>query len=969
MKRKYSIILMVFCLLGLPIVTVAISKNIKKEDAKLKTLNTNTTDLSAEQIHLMKYDPELFTLTYSIFIANKEIEKAYHLAKTAVAKNPQDLEWREKLAKTSRWNSKPKESLDHWMYLATHRVNNDTDINEGIKVAQALKDYDSLIDLYQLKLKKNLSATQKLEIQDAMANAYNESGNPDKAIELISEIPVLQRSTSEALLLIKLYHETYHPQKEIIAIDQYEKKFELTQSLAIQKAVLLSRMGKETQAFNTLNNYKNTHEIKDPVFWKAFANLSWRTQNLDQAYQSYGHLFQLKDFTAPEAERLIFSEEHNPQKAYEHALESWYKFHTDLFYLNVLKFGTFLKKWPQLNKIIHSLTPEERKQFGSNKDIFHAELEVYIGSQNWKEADRLFAIMFVRWPHDNDIKITYLWYLIDRENIVDLRKRLIQWQSIAIKNEPFWLPFGLAYVLLKENDKAIFFYRKLVLKHPNDYRWLMGYADALGGGDLVEGAYTPKGQYANKLYKRAWLLLNKKLNKHGMFKDFEEVNSYGYLAMRFGDADTLHRWLHKMDRFNGKTFNSRLIDILFYKEYIHLSHYLVEYYKNSSIRLENWIYLTAALMDGDTDQMLYLLENHAKSLPHRDRITAAEETGQIKLAEELAYEGMEQFPTDNNLYEIYKNLVTKYGSRWETIGAYRFLPNVEGYEVHALYESLIGFHSSLIAKTFNWFPKITNFTQIARAPHWIHEVFIGLKRYFNHSDLTFGLSNHHGFKNNLGGMIRYHFEPNHLTEITFEGGLNQNATDTVPLRIAGLNDYISAQLAYRLTARDLLNFILREDYFLGEDQSYLGNSLKSEFLYDHAFAFNYPDWHAGFSIVNETNSASSRALTPFMASFVPTDVIPNSNFFISEGSTSFYLMVSMGTRYADDYTHRWRPYLSANTSYNTVLGIGYAVNVGIAGTVIGRDHLALFSEYEKNSQQLGTTGESMYIGGKYTYYF
>lgn len=912
-----------------------------------------------------KINLDIFEVAYNTYLANKDINKAYEVALHVVSQVPDNLVWRERLANVATWNEKPEVALVQWYYLADNQTDNKDALKKGIKLAKQLHQYKYLILFYKLKLKKPLTQSEKNKIIGKLATAYTKYGEPENGTKLLREIPISQRSQENMKQLIDLYHALYEPENTLKAIDIYESKFPLNLSLTMLKATTQINLNKPNEAFETLNKFQN-NQIKDAAFWKLFANISWKTNRVKEATLAYEQLFHLKKENSLYLERMIqYYEKTNPNKAFKYAVIGYEKYQSKSFFQQAIYIGIAEKKHIETQALIKSLPKKQRQTFSDIKGIEQSEIAFYQSKQDWQSVTRIYKKSIQKWPEDTQLKIDFLWFLLDRENVPQLKKYTEKWQSIAIKTPNFWNVYGSAFQKLKQESLALYFYQKLIEKDPNDYRWYMGASAALGGGDLTV-AQTKKGALSLQYRKRAWQLLNNALDKSHKFTTPEEVNIYAYLAMQFSTADHSNDTMYDLKHYNQEQLNSTLMDMLFFKEYAQMAHLLLAYYRHTPLKIENWIHLRLALIDGDTVQMARLLKNHFKTLPERDRPIAAERAGQPRLAQQLAYESLEKKPYDNNLYEIHTNQIMTYPNKWQVAGGYRAFTGISGADISARYQQFIGYHSATLLKTTNWFPRVTDTSDIAKAPKVVHTSTVTIKRYLQGGRLSASLGVMHAFRTTPMALINYEHIVTHQINFFIDGGYGQPATDSVPLIIIGMRNFFDTRARFALTPRDQLNLLFGYNRFDAQDYSYLGDSIKSEISFSHQFRLSYPDPSFTFAVVNNINHANPQ-LSSFALSVAPVGAdLPS--FYIPGNSTSFNIIFNLGMKYLEDYTHRWRPFTSLSASYNTLFGLGYGLTAGIAGSLIGRDHLAIYTEFFNNAQQSG--GEpTLYAGSKYTYYF
>lgn len=938
------------------------------ESVILPAPSINSKTVLKRVIEKAAFNQELFDIAYQSYLANKDIDDAHAVAKRAVALQPTNLFWRTRLAQIAVWNGEPHESLVQWLYLAKHEQDNANAILQGLIVANRIHAYEFLVEFYVMQLQKNGSHSDKEKTLFLLAQAYVGLGDPDKAISLVMQTPDKDRSKEQVLFLINIYHSEFLPKKEFEQIADYENRFGLTPDLAIQKAILYSNKNQFEAEFQVLQGFAKHVDSNNSRYWQMLGDIAWQTQHFSQAVFAYEKLADTKKITAFQLERVIlYYAQINPQKAFYFSMMGWNQYHAEIFFERVMNFGLVLGRVSETKILMNQLSQNQKQQFAFNQSFYLIEINYYQSIKDWKKVHELYHEAILKWSHNNQLKVNYLWFLIDHQETRALAHQLQQWQLLAASTPVLWMPYASAYMILKENNRAIFYYQQLIKLNPNDYRNLLGYASALGGND-VEGVQTIQGKMARKLYERAWYLLNLELKQNKKFSSPDEINTYAYLAMQFAPIDVTSRWIREMKPVNNNVVNSTLIDMLFYYQYDELVHYIIAYYQHTAVKTEDWILLRAAMMNNDTAEISRLLKYHAKTLPVRDLPVAAEQAGEHTLALQLAYQGLSQYPDDSNLYQIYQDLYFKHPNSISGTAAYYSTGGVAGSVANADFATQINDNGSIVARTQNWIPSITNSAQIARVPTDDGSFLAGYKHFDERGFWLAGLGAENGFHTNPAGLFTIQHQWNTLFLSIFEVGIAQDANESVPLSIAGMKDYANVQFGFHLTARDSVTASLAYNYFAGQDQSYLGTGLHSELNYSHIFSFEYPDWNVNASVANDQNTASSNSLTPLMASVAPNSATSTASFYIPVSSTTFNVRAQVGERYLEEYTHAWRPFSGLNFFYNTVSNFGYTADAGIAGSVIGRDHLAFFGSYASNTNQ-DPNGATLYIGTKYTYYF
>src|ERR1039457_1745415 len=85
------------------------------------------------------YDPELFSLSYDVFLANSNPVEAFLLAEKAVAARPGDYAWRLRAAQSAEWSGNAARALEHWFFLAQKSHQQDA-VDHAFRLARDLGD-------------------------------------------------------------------------------------------------------------------------------------------------------------------------------------------------------------------------------------------------------------------------------------------------------------------------------------------------------------------------------------------------------------------------------------------------------------------------------------------------------------------------------------------------------------------------------------------------------------------------------------------------------------------------------------------------------------------------------------------------------------------------------------------------------------------------------------------------------------
>lgn len=927
------------------------NQNANQNTKKNKSLNFST--------------KEFYLVSYNTFLANKDVLSAYKIASKAVKAYPKSIEWQQRFANVALWSNKPYEALNTLYEIAKKSKDNQSNLEKAITIASKLEAYDFLVKLYQIKLLNPLTKSTYSETVLALSDAYAKAGFPFKAINLIKRNHEVYVSKEGLKYLFDLYVSTSQPKNILDIINQYQKRFSLPVSMVEMKANIEINNNEMLKALFTLKNKASTN-IKDKSFWRLYGNVSWRMSALKSASHAYLTLLKLQDFDPLYYERIIFYYEKNdPQRAYDYALSAFLKLHNPYFFMKISSIAMQINKVNEVYDLLQKLPFKERSKLENTPVVTYLKIKYFINKQDWQTADMLFKALIAKNRENNQYRVDYIWFLVDRKNKVKLSKYLVSIDKNDFKNSDFWNVLGTAYTFLKDKNKALYFYKKLINKYPDDYRWYLALAAALEIKQ-IDASHSHDEHLIPLLQKKAWLLLNERLKRDKVFENYDEANSYAYLSTKYTSPLYTHRILQNLKYLNNNVLNSTLIDILLEHKYNQLVRILVKFYKNKGVTIESWIHLRVALIDGDIDAMKHLLEEHAESLPIRDKATAAERSGYPSLAKQLAYDALKNSPFDNDSYEIYKNIYMKYPNYFSAESGFRNYSIVSGPEIKTEFVDFLSGNTQLTFKNENYIPEVEDQSDIVNVPTYVGYSLLGINHFGLNKIWKLQIGFRKSAKNSLMlmGSIKEKIKHN----LTFQVDVAHHATafDSVPLILVGQRDYISNQWFLRLSALNELNLNFEYDRFTGVDGSYLGNSYKQTAYFQHAFRLAYPDPKIAFSVSNNINNAKTE-YTPFMRQFSPSGVDINQ-FYVPESSLNLSVILNVGMKYLNQYTKRWRPFANFSYSYNSLYGFGYGLISGISGTLVGSDHLLFYVDYYQNTQR-ASGDPSLYVGSKYTYFF
>jgi polysaccharide biosynthesis protein PelB len=181
-----------------------------------------------------------------------------------------------------------------------------------------------------------------------------------------------------------------------------------------------------------------------------------------------------------------------------------------------------------------------------------------------------------------------------------------------------------------------------------------------------------------------------------------------------------------------------------------------------------------------------------------------------------------------------------------------------------------------------------------------------------------------------------------------------------------MKDLVSGNLLWQIDPRWSFDASLEEDRFYSQARNLIGTGGVQQAEVDYKIRTEYPDYtlrfvaaHGGYNDSGTPDALISR--------LIPADESPvSAATFMPNSYTQFGAYVGFGNDLAQRYTHAWRPYLDLGIVHDTVQGWGLNADIGIAGSVFGGDHAAIYFEHEHLAQ---TGSQLTMIGARYRWLY
>ncbi|MGD9107694.1 MAG: tetratricopeptide repeat protein [Gammaproteobacteria bacterium] len=924
------------------------------------------------QTLLISYDPQIYLLAYQTFLANKNIKHAYLIAKAAVAQRPDDVDWRRRFAQVASWYDKPKVALQQWVYLAEYKKDREA-FDKAITIAHMLHDNQLLAKLYNLKIEYGYG------YQDAWKGyitAQESLGEPEKAIQKLKKIIAEKPTLYNLEQLGALYNATGNTAEELKTLQTIKEKFGILPKNALRQAEILYSHGKVKEAHTVLMTAASKAKDEHHEFWQAFGQLAWMLQDKKNAKLAYTKLHEAGKIDQGALINYIqLMEARDKQEAFKLSIQGWNQYHDNYFITQVISLAPELQEWNRLATILGGLSTETKQYLAQLPYYYAVQARLFAHNGESQQAFNIYRQALKKFPEDVDLKIDYLWFLIDYQYKAQLRLTLYLWQYQAMNDMKFIPAYAAGYIMLQQPQDALVLLQLQFAQKQQDYNWLINVADTL---DQVNRPID-----ATRMRQLAWYWLLVANTRKFVPATRKNVVDFARVAMYQAPGNITAQTVAQLSQYAS----NQEADIVLLTWALQLDEYqLADYawnYYGINQKISPWIQQTIALQNNDRYHLAQLLQDELDKLPYRDRVIAAKRIGQDRLAQKLAYQGLQEHPTDSEMYDLMTTTQLIAADKIQIIPAYQEIGSIRGFKSHLSGRFFVNPRVSVMPWINAWRTRTNDASIILPATNVDRDAGIQINRRYSHGLLSANI----GYRDALAGFISaeltgsYRFTSKLFTIMTL--GYNQRADESTALLIAGMKDEAKLEFSYQMQPRDSLYGAVSYQNFKSQDDVYLGNGHMAEVRYTHKLQFAYPDWNVSvFSDIQRyqhNGRVSSRA-----SKVIPEGTAAEVSFFVPLNSIRYGASIGfgqgyfepyrydiknldLGQEYSEPYTHAWRPFGEINIFNNTRFGFGSYINIGIAGHVFGRDHLAIY--YERGVNVEASNQKDYIIAASYQLYF
>lgn len=895
------------------------------------------------------FDTEAYRLGYEVFLGNRKLHDAYLVAQRAVAYLPADREWRKRLAQVAEWDQHPAEALPHWLWLA--RQYNDRDAWEALlRLAPGLHDDAALLLAWQHKAESSHLSEQEWHL---LADLYERSAAPLEGAHYLLERYRARPQPQLLQLAGDMQLRGGDDDAALASYRQLARQHGQNAELAMQIATLQFSHNDLPGAYATLQQAPQANAPE--AYWRMLAQLAWQLEQRTTATHAYMQLLQQNHYNRYDLERLIDAlHDGQPDSAVALALRSFREFGNTRHLLLALDLQVRQQQWQPARQLLDSLDKEQRAALADSASFWSlsAQIRFQTGQRDLALDHSRQAI--ARDPASAALRQQLLWLLIDSRAFAELQQRLDAWRANAAGDNSYRDVYAAGYLALGKAQQALPWFAAALRDKHQDPLWLTGYADAL------EQALQPDLAWRVRRHVWNWLQQQPAAGKP------DQLLRQARLALLFAPVErnaALLRQLLRQDQTAGDSAQSAqvaelaLVWALSTEQDVLARSWLLQRYADAQQR-PHWAELSLALQQRDQVELQRLLEQHLHELPANDAIEAAQQTGQLALAQQLATGRIDMLGHDDvshaQLVETMLQSASQIdiGSTSQRIGGLNRQTRQLQWSAPLaanLHLSLELSDSQQGPRTGTLFPDLSaldpGLSDIGeRLPHHDRQVQLTLTRRDAWGQSGIELARRNALGEFTALQLSRELQLDRQLSVNVGIGINQPAEYSERLLAFGVKDGVQLGLRLMPTRLDYAAVQWRRETLRSQSRHALGKAALLNWEIGHRLRTEYPDWTIRLSGYHNRFHPLPTTLAE-IAPQLPELALPDDQqrLLLPEDSRSIGVNLGFGQQFASDYSRAARLFGDVGISHSPSTGVGYNWLLGIAGSALGNDHLSLWA--------------------------
>ena len=935
----------------------------------------------------LSFDDKTYTLGYEVFLENRKLEDAWAIANAAVRHNPGDMRWRERLAQVSEWTQRPGVALENWLILA-RQTQQEAAWQAVLRLAPGQFDDAALAQALRHQLR---SRPQDLRLVRALVDAQERLGEPQPAIDYLR-----QHSHSSPALLELLAQLAERAGQPDLALQTWRQLLadpaQITPERAMRAAVLALQQRQPNQGLQWLQAVQDqppASASSAAELWRLTGGLAEEHERSQLAIAAYRKLVASQDASIADYDALIrLLQPSQPLEAAQVALLAWRNLDEPRHLIHALTLFSSHNQWGAFAQALEQLDPQPGATLNSLARLRRLPLFLRLVGGYHHNAGRLaqarqyYEQGLQADPDSSDMRQALLWLLIDSNDAQAIRELLAVHEPAWSTNEDLHEALAGAYQALSLPQVALTRYLTPHLaEHQDDFLWLMNYADALDQNQESDRAWRLRRHLLSQQWQAARQgpdgrrlspaqARQRWLTEEGLDATRRIARARLVLMQQSGDsAQEVLRELLRLDKDAQGNYSNAAAETAIgwlqdAGEYTAERGFLHHQYARSQGQRANrplWAEITVALAEDDKAGTGQLLQQFDERLPRYDRINAAVAVGDIRLAQSAAFETQGEQPDDNPLHLQLSDNLLAFSDHAGTRLARRQLGALDEDQTDVQFHLAISPRLSLELDLSRIQRRVAAADQLRDvANEDIAALLLRLRHAYGETRLR--VANRRGYASTTPLSLEHEQRLDNRLSLRGELGWHLPSEESLALRMGGMKTRVAAQLRYQATRQDSVLLSQSSEQYRLQTGAEVGRGRHTAVEYTHTVRQEAPTWEFGAFWSNHRFDRRHPMFLgqqglDFQQRFVPVNAgNMGIDYFLPESFQFYGLRLSTNMRYEQDYTRALRPYASLSLTRHSQLGMGYDLRLGLAGSLLGADHLRLSYGLGKSGvQSLGLT--------------
>ncbi|WP_454766204.1 tetratricopeptide repeat protein [Cupriavidus campinensis] len=365
--------------------------------------------------------------------------------------------------------------------------------------------------------------------------------------------------------------------------------------------------------------------------------------------------------------------------------------------------------------------------------------------------------------------------------------------------------------------------------------------------------------------------------------------------------------------------------------------------------------VSIALDNNDLDALDRIMERQAGRVPVTSQIEANRQLDRLSAAQTQAFETQELARTDDTLQETLQDALLFNAQAIEPRVTFLHQKPLEYFEYSLGAGARLWDGYALGLRGVFRDQRSTDRTQLDNVPAGDRRAELTLDYRDSQKRWLVGVGRRDGLESFTTARMTGQWNQEGRVSFTTLAGYNQPADESPQLRVGGMKDVLGAGATWRLGLREFVSGRVEYSHFYGQDRSALGHGILFDVEAGYRIRTQYPDYTVRAVATRGIYNRNDGALTAAQRRLVPADDDEaGTSFYMPQSFTQTGVLFGFGTDLLDDYTRKWRPFAEVGALYDSRAGHNFHGQLGVAGSVFGNDHLALYLSHDTASRNSGT---------------